>query len=146
TLGRYKQWERTDYGHWLAGAAYDPYVDLIPPVVLDGLERRLGQWWATPLRSVAHFVLSRYVIQQHQSMSFEKTSTGSRCLLQVDGPRICATGNYEKIGITNGRFLSGMQVLVDLGLLEWDESEELYRPTKEGQQFLRQELAKETAQ
>lgn len=74
TLARYRRWAGTDYGNWLASAANDPYLDLVPPVVLNGLERHFGEWWTCPWSELADFVLSRYVVQQHQAMAYEKTA------------------------------------------------------------------------
>ena len=86
-------------------------------------------------KELTDFVLSRYVVQQHQSMSYEKTWTGERCLLQVDGPRIVSTGGFDKIGMGNPRLRSAIQILTDLGLIEEDE-EEVTRLTSEGEAFL----------
>jgi hypothetical protein len=144
TLARYAQWETTDYGKWLANVANDPYLDLVPPLVTTGLARRFGSWWNTPYKDLAGFVLSRYVVQQHQAMSYEKTWTGERCLLQVDGPKIVSTGGFDKIGMGNPRFRSSVQILTDLGLIEDDENKVL-RLTAEGDAFLRRQMAKEVA-
>lgn len=148
TLGRYKRWEGTKYGDWFTSAAEDRYLDLIPPIVSAGLSRRFGDWWNCQWHQIADFVLSRYVIQQHQAMSYEKSASGERCILQVHGASICATGSYGKIGIGNPRFHSAVQILVDLGLVErTDEvgamSEKDILLTKEGASFLRSELRKE---
>jgi len=87
-------------------------------------------------------VLSRYVVQQHQSMSYEKTWTGERCLLQVDGPKIFSTGGFDKIGMGNPRLRSAMQILTDVGLMG-DDAQGVSRLTAEGKVFLRREKAKE---
>ncbi len=142
TLARYTQWEVTNYGKWLASAASDPYLDLVPPLVTTGLSRRFGNWWNCNWKELASFVLSRYVVQQHQSMSYEKTSTGDRCLLQVDGPRVVSTGNYDEIGMSNPRLRSAIQILKDLGMME-DDDDGVTHLTTEGKQFLKRELAKE---
>ncbi len=143
TLARYSRWETTKYGQWLAGSATDSYLDLIPPVLTMGLSRRFGNWWKCNWQDLAAFVLSRYVVQQHQSMSYEKSFAGDRCILQTDGSKVFSTGEYGKIGMGNLRLNSAIQVLVDLGLLESceDGSRQL---TKEGQRFLERELARET--
>ncbi|MBM4306309.1 MAG: hypothetical protein FJ123_06175 [Deltaproteobacteria bacterium] len=142
TLGRFMQWEVTNYGKWLASAASDPYLDLVPPLVTSGLSRRFGNWWKCTWRELASFVLSRYVILQHQSMSYEKTFTGDRCLLQVDGPRVVSTGNYDEIGMTNPRLRSALQILKDLGMME-DDDDGITHLTTDGKQFLKRELVKE---
>jgi hypothetical protein len=142
TLARYSRWESTNYGQWLAGAASDPYLDLIPPVVSTGLCRRFDAWWKRPWKELTAFVLSRFVVRQHQSMSYEKSWAGDRCLLQVDGPKVFSTGGFDKIGMGNPRLRSAIQILKDLGLME-DADNDVTFLTKEGQQFLQQELRKE---
>jgi predicted transcriptional regulator len=75
-------------------------------------------------------------------MSYEKTSTGDRCLLQVDGPKVVSTSDYEEIGMGNPRLHSAIQILKDLDLIEDDDNGVTYLTT-EGKQFIKQELAKE---
>jgi hypothetical protein len=142
TLARYTQWEGTDYGNWLASASSDPYVDIVPPAMVAGLSRRFGAWWDCHWTPLSEFVLSRYVVQQHQSMSFEKTAKGDRCLLQIDGNKITTQPNevYEKIGMGNGRFSSAVRILKDLGVL-LDTDDGITMLTKDGTQILRNELA-----
>ena len=144
TLARYVQWEGTKYGNWLATASKDPYLDLVPPVITTGLTRRFGQWWKWQWKFLAEFVLSRYVVQQHQSMSYEKTALGDRCLLQVDGSKITTRPNevYEKIGMGNPRFNSAVRILKDLGLLA-DTEEGSTMVTEDGISLLKKEMAKE---
>jgi hypothetical protein len=145
TLARYRRWAGTDYGNWLASAANDPYLDLVPPVVLNGLERHFSEWWTCPWSELADFVLSRYVVQQHQAMAYEKTAKGDRCLLQVDGPKIIADLPHEKIGIGNPRLNSAIQVLTDLALLEEDDNEVTHL-TAQGKSLLQAELEERGAQ
>ena len=142
TLTRYARWETTNYGKWLASAAKDPYLDLIPPILASGLVRRFGHWWNCKWTDLTAFVLSRYVVRQHQSMSYEKSWTGDRCLLQVDGPKVFSTGGYEKIGMGNPRLRSAIQILIDLGLME-EAEDGVTHLTKDGKKFLKQELRKE---
>jgi hypothetical protein len=142
TLARYRRWEPTGYGTWLASDAVvkDPYLDLLPSTVSLGLDRHLGDWWTLPWSRLTEYVLSRFVVQQHQSMSYEKTAKGERCLIQVDGQRIVSDGPYEKIGLGNPRLRSAVQVLSDLALIETDE-DGLSFLTEEGLELLREELA-----
>jgi hypothetical protein len=142
TLARFARWESTNYGKWLASAASDSYLDLVPPVISVGLNRRFGRWWVRPWRELTEFVLSRYVVRQHQAMSYAKSSSGDRCLLQTDGGKVFATGHYDEIGLGNPRLRSALQILKDLGLME-DTDDGVTRLTKEGRSFLAQELAKE---
>jgi len=143
TLARYMQWEGTKHGNWLASASSDPYVDIVPPVLSAGLSQRFGPWWECRWVDLAQFVLSRYVVQQHQSMSYEKSAKADRCLLQVDGTQVLARQNevYEKIGMGNGRFRSACQVLIDLGLLA-ERPDRVTVVTRDGARLLREELAR----
>lgn len=145
TLARYRRWAGTHYGNWLASAANDPYLDLVPPVVSNGLERHFGEWWTCTWSELVDFVLSRYVVQQHQAMAYEKTAKGDRCLLQVDGQKIIADLPHEKIGIGNPRFNSAIQVLTDLALLVEDENEVTHL-TEEGKSLLQSELRERGAE
>ena len=142
TLARYTRWEVTNYGKWLASAASDPYLDLVPPLVTTGLSRRFRNWWECPWKELASFVLSRYIVQQHQSMSYEKTSTGNRCLLQVDGTKVVSTGDYDEIGMGNPRLRSAIQILKDLNLIE-DDGDGVTHLTPDGKQILKGGMAKE---
>jgi hypothetical protein len=142
TLARYTRWEKTRFGQWLATAASDPYVDLVPPVLTMGLSRQFGSWWKRTWKELAGFVLFRYVVQQHQSMSFEKTWTGERCLLQRDGSKVFSNGDYDEIGMGNPRLGSAIQILKDLALLE-DGEDGVTRLTPEGRQLLKREMTKE---
>jgi hypothetical protein len=142
TLARYSRWERTSYGKWLANAASDPYLDLVPPVLASGLSRRFDRWWRRDWKELAGFVLSRYVVRQHHAMSYEKSWAGDHCLLQVDGSKVFTTGGFDKIGMGNPRLHSAVQILKDLGLMENAQDGVTYL-TKEGKQFLRDELKKE---
>lgn len=144
TLARYTQWEATNYGQWLANTVNDSFLDLVPPVLTAGLSRRFGNWWNNSWKEVAGFVLSRYIVQQHQSMSYEKSWTGDRCLLQVDGQKVFSSGGFEKIGMGNPRLGSAVQILKDLGLIA-DDEDLVVHLTTEGKHFLERELAKEIA-
>ena len=142
TLARFTQWETTNYGHWLADVASDPFLDLVPPLLTTGLARRFGDWWNCTWQQTSSFVLSRYIIQQHQSMSYEKTSTGDRCLLQIDGQKVFSPGGFDEFGIGNPRLGSAIQILKDIGLLE-DDEDTVTRLTTEGKKLLNKELRRE---
>jgi hypothetical protein len=61
TLARYTQWEATNYGKWLAAAANDPFLDLVPPVLTMGLARHFGKWWTCLWRMAALAAFHRYL-------------------------------------------------------------------------------------
>jgi hypothetical protein len=143
TLGRFRRWEGSKFGGWLANHVTDPYLDLLPPLVANGLVQRFGNWWTCPWRELARHIVSRYVIRQHLTMSYEKSSAGDRCLLQDDGQRIVATGVFDKVGMGNVRFHSARQVLEDLALIE-PNTGGIHRLTADGARLLKQELANVT--
>jgi hypothetical protein len=140
TLARYTQWEDTNYGQWLATAARDPYLDLLPPVLTTGLDRHFGRWSTCRWSELTEYVLTRYVVQQHQSLSYEKTYAGDRCLLQVDGARVMSNAGYDSVGVGNPRFRSALQVLKDLSLLE-DTDDEVTEVTKDGLRVLNEPVS-----
>lgn len=130
TLVRFARWFDTGVGRWLAGVAADRYLDLVPPVLSADLIRDHGAWWQMPMRQLAERVLSRYVVLQHRSMAYEKSRSGGRCLLQVDGRRLVGAGRYDRIGLGNPRLRSAMRILTDLNLLA--ETDGRVAPTPEG--------------
>jgi len=142
TLGRYKRWLGTNFDQWLATCASDPYLDLIPPIVTAGLTHKFGNWPTSSWRVLAKHILARYVVRQHLTMSYDKSRTGDRCLLQDDGQKIFATGVFEEVGMGNVRFHSARQVLEDLALITPDD-DGVDQLTTEGTRFLKQELGKE---
>jgi hypothetical protein len=146
TLARYRQWIDTRYDRWLWAEANDPRLDLVPPLVLEGLEKRFhGQWWTTPFGDLARHILDRYIVRQHTEVSFGKTATGmgEKCLLSVHGDCISSTKAYTGIGMGNPRLRSAVRILADLGLLE--EDDDVHRLTDAGKDFLKAELAAEPA-
>ncbi len=144
TLGRFERWQNTNYGNWIASAVNDPYVDLLPPSLLTGLSQRFRDWRSTLWSDLAQHLLSRFVIRHHITISYDKTATGDRCLLQDEGQRITASGVFDVVGMGNVRFGSAMQVLEDLALIARDE-DRIYRLTQDGRTYLKKELAEGAA-
>jgi hypothetical protein len=143
TLARFKHWETTDHGQWLGNFCHDGRLDLIPPVVMNALDRQFGQWWTCRWADLAEYVLLKHVVLQHRSMSYEKSVRVDRCLLQWDGSKITAKPNesFEKIGMGNPRFNSAVRILKDLRLLA-EEDDEITMITSDGKRLLEEELAK----
>ena len=150
TLARYRQWEKTKYEKWLYNVATNSnksaHPDLMPPIIAYGLIRHFGDWWNRSWQELTHFILSRYIVHQHQWMADMRTDSSERCLLQSNGARLTASGRYDKIGISNSRFRSAVQILIDLGLLDRSDPEDGEKEvtlTTEGKRFLKAELAEE---
>jgi len=111
-------------------------------LLLMGLNQKFGDWWNSSWSDLGKHILTRYVVRQHLTMSYEKSVAGDRCLLEEDGSRLFATGAFDTVGMGNVRFFSARQVLIDLGLVARDE-EGVSTLTDEGVRFLKAELRSE---
>jgi hypothetical protein len=143
TVTRYTRWDGGQYGNWLAGAAHDPYRDITVPVVLRELRDSFGNFWDATWRDLAMLVIGRFVVSQHEVLSYEKVWDGSRALFHSEQGVIRWRGlSYDDIVVGNSRFNSAVQVLTDLALVERKEDGSvLEKLTAEGKRFLKAELA-----
>jgi hypothetical protein len=144
TVCRYTRWDGGQYGNWLAGATRDPYRDVTVPVVLQGLRESLGIFGDATWREVAMLVVGRFVISQHEVLSYEKVWDGSRALFHSEQGVIRWRGlSYDDIAVENSRFYSAVQILEDLALAEHEDNDRWQvRLTAEGGRFLRGELGR----
>jgi hypothetical protein len=140
---RYGKWEGGPYGNWLAGEVRDSYRDITVPVVLREFRECLGNFWNATWREVAMLVIGRFVVSQHEVLSYEKVWDGSRALFHSEQGVIRPRGlSYDNIVVENSRFSSAVQILVDLALVEvGGEDQSQVKLTAEGKRFLRAELA-----
>ena len=143
TVTRYTRWDGGQYGNWLAGAAHDPYRDITVPVVLRELRDSFGNFCAATWRELATLLIGRFVVSQHEVLSYEKVWDGSRALFHSDQGVIRWRGlSYDDIVVGNSRFNSAVQVLTDLALVERKEDGSVVEKlTAEGKRFLKAELA-----
>jgi hypothetical protein len=137
SLARFQQWKGTRYGNWFSNAAFDPYLDLIPPIVDRGLAAHFGNWWEIPFAELGQQVLTRYVVRQHVTLSYAKSAAADSCILQEEGERVIAHAAFSKFGVSNPRLSSAMRILEDLALLERDDEDRL-RPSTDGLELLAQ--------
>ena len=144
TVSRYTRWHDGQYGNWLAGATHDPYRDITVPVVLRELQDSLGNFWDSTWREIATIVIGRFVVRQHEVLSYEKVWDGTRALFHSEQGTIRWRGlSYDDISVENSRFYSAVQILEDLGLVEHDDNDRWQtKLTSEGGVFLKGELAK----
>ena len=78
TVTRYTRWDGGQYGNWLAGAAHDPYRDITVPVVLRELRDSFGNSSVLqPGRELAMLLIGRFVVSQHEVLSYEKVWDGA---------------------------------------------------------------------
>jgi hypothetical protein len=143
TVTRYTRWDGGQYGNWLAGATHDPYRDITVPVVLRELCGSFGNFWDATWGDLAMRVIGRFVVSQHEVLSYEKVWDGSRALFQSEQGVIRWRGlSYDDIVVGNSRFNSAVQILTDLALVERKEDgSSLEKLTAEGKRLLKTELA-----
>lgn len=122
---------------WNTKKVFDPFADVAMPTVARALDTDLGQdWWSMSNRDVLSRVLNRFVIRQHETMSYEKGFGGSPPLFRVDGNVIVGSDQVrDEVLPGNPRFPSAIQVLTDLALISAD-SEGVRSLTDAGQSLL----------
>lgn len=125
------------YQGWNRAKAYQPLSDISMPTLAQALVMELGSnWWTRPLRDVVARVMTRFVVRQHETMSYEKGYGGSPPLFRVDGVMIVGMDLVlDNVGAGNPRFGSAMRVLRDLRLIANDAEEGLIL-TAEGRGLL----------
>lgn len=122
---------------WNTQKVLDPSADVAMPTVFRMLTVDLGEgWWNMSNRSVLTRVLGRFIVRQHETMSYEKGFGGSPPLFRVDGMMVFGTGlTRDGVDPGNPRFPSAMQVLTDLRLVT-SGPEEGQRLTSDGREML----------
>ncbi|WP_426169689.1 hypothetical protein [Sandarakinorhabdus sp. DWP1-3-1] len=123
---------------WNIQKAPDQGADVAMPTVFHMLTVDFGEgWWKMANREILTRVLKRFVIRQHETMSYEKGFGGSPPLFRVDGMMVYGTGlTRDEVDPGNPRFPSAMQVLRDLRLIASDP-EVGQRLTSDGREMLR---------
>jgi hypothetical protein len=141
TVLRYKRRSPTQFHNWYAQQIHNDYADVALPGVIRFLEAELGKAW---LDRTNHEILDRliwrFVVRQHQTMSYERGFGGVAPLFHVDGNRIVATEmDYTDPRAKNPRFWPAMQILADLKLTIFVDK--AYELTSDGEAWLASELA-----
>jgi hypothetical protein len=144
TVSRYTRWDGEQYGNWLAGATHDPFRDITVPVVLRELRESSNNFLDATWREIAMLVIGRFVVRQHEVLSYEKVWDGTRALFHSEQGVIRWRGlSYDDIVVENSRFYSAVQILEDLALVEHDNNDRWQvKLTAEGGKFLKGELAR----
>lgn len=147
-LLRYSATVERNLDDWYKNLVHDEFADLSVPGVLATLRTDYGdEWWLRPNRDILSRILWRFVILQHQSMSYERGSGGSAPLFHVDGTTLIRATDegFGNPSADNPRLTRALQILVDLGLSA-DDNEGITRLTSEGRSWLVSELAVEARQ
>jgi hypothetical protein len=144
-LLRYQTSVQTAYDAWYQNLVQDRFADLSVPGVLGTLRSEYGDdWWHRSNREVLNLLLWRFVLLQHQTMSYERGFGGSAPLFHIDGTTIIGTdADFSDPGALNARFFSAVQILRDLKLVAGDYDDG-FRLTAAGDAWLQRLLAEET--
>lgn len=122
---------------WNAKKVVHPFSDVAIPTVAHALVTELGKdWWHMTNREVIARLLNRFVIRQHETMSYERGFGGSPPLFRIDGTMIVGMDTVrDEVDPGNPRFPSAMQILKDLRLIA-DVPEEGETLTPDGKAML----------
>jgi hypothetical protein len=144
-LLRYQTSVEPAYDAWYQNLVQDRFADLSVPGVLGTLRSEYGDdWWQRPNREILNLLLWRFVLLQHQTMSYERGFGGSAPLLHIDGITIIGTdADFSDPGALNARFFSAVQILRDFKLVAGDYDNG-FLLTAEGDAWLERLLAEET--
>lgn len=141
---RYPKHVSPSFNNWYLQHVFDPYTDISVPGVIGMLHAEFGEAWLDlPNREILDRVIWRFVIRQHQTMSYERGFGGSAPLFHVDGAIIVGTNtDYIDPRALNARLGSALQILTDLGMIVYDEDVGYCR-TVDGDSWLKAELKRE---
>jgi hypothetical protein len=134
---RYQRQIRPSFNNWYEQQVHNDLADISLPGVVRFLHREFGDdWFGHPNGEILGRIVSRFVIRQHERMSYERGFGGIAPLFRVDGTTVIGTGtDYTDPRALNPRLGSALQILCDLGLATYEE-EDGYRRTPEGDAWL----------
>ena len=143
---RYEERMQPPLNNWYKQQVHNDLGDISLPGMLQFLRSEFGDTWLDRTNGeLLKRILSRFVIRQHERMSYERGFGGGAPLFNIDGATIIGTGvDFTHPSAFNGRLASALQILVDLGLIVRD-IELAYRRTPEGDAWLATELQSASA-
>lgn len=142
TVLRFKRRSPAQFNNWYAQQIRDDYADVALPGLNRFLDGEFGERWTERTNGeILDRVIWRFVVRQHQTMSYERGFGGAAPLFHVDGVRIVATEmDYTDPRAKNPRFWPALQILADLNLIVYGD--EGYELTEDGKAWLVSELAR----
>jgi hypothetical protein len=141
---RYGQRVSAAHNNWYAQQIYNTAADIALPEIAKFLVHEFGDGWLDHSNEqILRRVVWRFVIRQHQTMSYERGFGGSAPLFHVDGTTIIGAGtDFTDPRALNPRLGSALQILSDLGLITY-EDDIGYKRTPEGNDWLAAEVGHE---
>ncbi len=132
------------YDAWYQNHVQDRFADVSVPGVLGSLRSDSGDaWWHRTNREILDHVIWRFVLLQHQTMSYERGFGGSAPLFHIDATNVIGTEtDYTDPSPPNARFPSAVQILDDLGLVTKGDGQSLHL-SSEGKEWVRNLLDQE---
>jgi hypothetical protein len=145
-LLRYQLTVDSTYDAWYKNHVQTPFADISVPGMLAALRSdRANEWWNSSNREILDRVLWRFVLLQHQTMSYERGFGGNAPLFHIDGTTAIGTAtDYIDPSPLSARLPSALQIVTDLGLAIYDDEGESIL-SSEGRVWLTQLLAAEAA-
>ncbi len=138
---RFAGWRDQPQSDWLLNNVYDASEDITVPLVLQDLVTHYDNWLGVPFRELGKRLIQRFVVRQHETLAYDKSRSGGKILFHTERGRIIGRGiPYDAIGVTNPRFRSAIQVLLDLGWMQKQE-DGILALTADGIECLERELA-----
>lgn len=143
---RYQQRTPVALKNWYAQQVYNPSADIALPETVKYLIEEFGEnWLDLSNEQILHQLIWRFVVRQHQTMSYERGFGGSAPLFHVDGTTVIGTSSdFTDPRALNPRLGSALQILSDLGLITYDDDGG-YSRTAQGDEWLAAELKLEGA-
>ncbi|MGL3107254.1 hypothetical protein [Bradyrhizobium sp. BR 1432] len=139
---RHKQRCPVQFNNWYGQQIHNHYADVALPGIIRFFEDEFGKHWVERTNGeILDRIVWRFIVRQHQTMSYERGFGGVAPLFHVDGTRVVATEmDYTNPRAKNPRFRPALRILADLKLIV--EGDEGYELTEEGETWLATELAR----
>lgn len=142
TIVRHKGRSSDQINNWYGQQIHNDYADVALPGLIRFVDAEFGELWTERTNAeILARLIWRFVIRQHQTMSYERGFGGVAPLFHVDGTKIVATErDYTNPRAKNPRFGPALQILADLNLIMYGDDG--YELTKDGEVWLASELVR----
>lgn len=144
-LLRYMRWDNTEHGKWLAGECFRtnaPNKNVSVPVILNAFKYEYDEWWKVPIGELSKYIISKYVVNLHGMLSYDKSISGNNALFRREGEKLFWNNiEYEEISAGNPRLPSAVTILIDLGCISHQKDDKYtFCLTEDGSKILSEHL------